>query len=431
MHVEVAETGPCSRTITVQVPPESVQEHLDQLYASASQQVRMKGFRPGKVPRKFLEKHMSGDVLAQAKEQIVNRYLSEACRERQIAPVGRVLVDEYEQLEVRPGAPLQFTAKLDVRPSFELGETKGLEAPGFESEATTEDVDRALEQIANEKRSIHAVQEPAQDGDFVKVDLAFLDQEGNQVHERKNVQLNTRIPIAGSDPAAFAAALTGAEAGKSVELDLTFPANFEKEAVRGQPGKARLSVHEVLRVTPAPIDDELAKSLEFESLEALRQDLLTRIGQEKVRVGKQRQEEACLMALIQQTPFELPPSLVDEQQMASLQTYAQRLEQNGMGKEEIEQKVTEAKDEARQDAERRVRLFFLIEAIAKQQKLFVTEGDVEAEIRALAHAHSATPAQIREHLEQNRQVGELRLGILERKVREFLRENAKIVDRKG
>ena len=182
------------------------------------------------------------------------------------------------------------------------------------------DVDNALQEIANQKRAIRAVDEPAQEGDFVKVDLRFLDEAGAEVHVRKGVQLNTRIPVAGTDPQAFAQALTGAQKGGSIELPLTFPDNFEKDAFRGKPGKAVLEVHEVLRVTPAAIDDALAKSLDFDNLAALRADLLARIGQEKIRVGKLRQEEQALEQVLAMHQFELPPSLVEEQTRASLAT---------------------------------------------------------------------------------------------------------------
>lgn len=100
-----------------------------------------------------------------------------------------------------------------------------------------------------------------------------------------------------------------------------------------------------------------------------------------------------------------------------------------MAKDEIDKKLEESKDEANQDGQRRVRLFFLIEAIARQQKLFVTETDVNSEIQNLALANNASPEQVVEHLEKNKQLGELRLAILERKVRNFLRDSATIVDK--
>lgn len=436
MEVLVAETGPCSRSLTITVPPALVQEHLDRMYASAQQQIQMKGFRPGKVPRGIVEKKFGASILAEAKEQMLNRFFGEACRSKDINPVGRIAIDDFETLEVKPGSSLQFTAKIDVRPQFELKQVKGLEVDAFEGEASEADIDNALKEIVHQKRTIQPTSEAAQDGDFVKADFTFADDQGNVVHSRKAVQLNTRIPIHGTEEAAYTAALVGSTAGKQVTIPIKFPENFEKEAVRGQTGAVNLTIHEVLRVMPPPIDDALAKGLEFEDVAALRADLKSRITQEKQRLGKARQEEQCLQALLAGHDIPLPPSLIEEQQRASLGALGHRMQENGASEEEIKKKLEESEAEAQQDAQRRVRLFFLIEAVARQQKLFVTENDMEAELRAIALNNSSenvqfTTAQVREHLERENRLGELRLSVLERKVRDFLRENAKIVDKKG
>ncbi|HEB54061.1 MAG TPA: hypothetical protein ENI87_12475, partial [bacterium] len=236
------------------------------------------------------------------------------------------------------------------------------------------------------------------------------------------------------DQDAYAEALIGKRAGETVEMPITFPDNFEKEAVRGQEGKVRVHLHEVMRVVPPPIDDELAKGMEFETLEQMRADLRERISAEKTRLGKQRQEEAALDQLAKAAEIPLPPSLVEEQQEASLRAFAQRLQEQGLGEEEIRNKLEESKAEAQQDAERRVLLFFLIEAIAQQQGLQVEPADEQAELEQIAAANSneqqrITAAQVRQHLESENRLGELRLALLERKVREFLRENGKIVDK--
>ncbi len=431
MQVQVAETGPCSRSLTVQVPVDAIRDHVDAMYDSANQQIRMKGFRPGKVPRKLLEKQFSQSILKEAKEQIVQRFFNDACREKQITPIGRIMIQNYEELTVQVDVALEFTVMLDVRPQFEIGETKGLEIQAFTTEVTEEEIDNALKEIANQKRSIQKVDEAAQKGDFVKVDLRFLDESGAEIHKRKGVQLNTNIPIAGVEAEAFEKALVGAKTGQPIELAMTFPANFEKDAYRGKPGKAALEVLEVLRVSAPAIDDELAKGLDFDSLASLREDLRGRIGTEKERIGKLQQEDQCLQQLLDRHTFALPGSLVEEQQIASLRSFAARLEQSGMQREDIEKKLDESKDESKTDAERRVRLFFLIEGVARQQKLFVTEGDVEGEVRKIAQANGVGPQAVVEHLEKNNQMGELRLALLERKVRDFLRENARLVDKKA
>ncbi len=434
MEVQVAETGPCSRSLQITVPPALVDEHLDRMYESARQQVQIKGFRPGKVPLDLIQKKFGAAILAEAKEQMLNRFFGEACRTKEIVPVGRIAIDDFEKLEVKPGAALHFVAKIDVRPAFELKGVKQLEAAAYEPEATDADIDNALKEVAHQKRSIRKADDAAQDGDFVKGDTSFLDENGTVVHARKGVQLNTRVPIHGTEEAAYTAALIGALPGKTVEIPITFPDTFEKQAVRGKPGKVRVEAQEILRVSPPPIDDELAKSLEFADLASLRADLKGRITAEKTRIGRQNQEEQCLQQLMEKNDIPLPPSLVEEQERAALASFEQRLTQSGATEEDVKKKLEESKSEAHQDALRRVRLFFLIEAVAKQQKLFVTENDMEGELRAIAAANSTqgtiTAAQVREHLEKENRLGELRLALLERKVREFLRENAKIVDKK-
>jgi trigger factor len=406
------------------------------MFTSAQQQVQLKGFRPGKVPRALIQKHYGSSILAEAKEQLLNRFFGEACRSKDLSPVGRIAIDDFEHLVVKPGTELKFTAKIDVRPAIELKDTKGLEVEAFEPAASEADVDNALKEVVHQKRSIQKTDEAAQDGDFVKGNTTFLDASGASVHTRKAVQLNTRIPVHGVDEAAWTTALIGAQSGKSVEVPITFPDTFEKEAVRGSTGKVRIDVDQVLRVQPPPIDDRLAEDLGFADVAALRSDLTARISEEKQRLGRQRQEEQALQQLLSRHELEVPPSLVEEQLQASLASFEQRLRENGAGDDEVKKRLEESRPEAQQDALRRVRLFFLIEAVAKRQKLFVTESDVDQELRAIAGANSnegqqITAAQVREHLEQQNRLGELRLGLLERKVRNFLRENAKIVDKKG
>ena len=436
MEVQVAETGPCSRSLTITVPPTLVNEHLDRMFQSAQQQVQIKGFRPGKVPRGLVEKRFGAGILAEAKEQMLNRFFGEACRSKDLNPVGRIAIDDFDKLEVKPGQQLRFTAKIDVRPTFEIKASKGIEVEAYEAEATDADVDNALKEIVHQKRTIQPTSEAAADGDFLKCDYSFVDGSGKDVLSRSGAQLNTRIALHGVDEAAYAKSVIGARAGDAIEMPITFPTNFEKEALRGQQGMVRAKVTEVLRVTPPPIDDNLAKALEFAALTDLRADLKLRISNEKQRLGKGRQEEQALQKLLEQHNISLPPSLVEEQLRAALGSLAERLQQNGAKDEEIQKKLEESRGEAQQDAERRVRLFFLIEAVAKQNKLFVTENDVEAELRAIAIANSSenvqfTTTQVREHLERENRLGELRLALLERKVRDFLRDNAKIVDKKG
>ena len=428
MHVEVAETGPCSRTVTIKVPPATIQEHLDQAYAQASQQAQIKGFRQGKVPRKVLEKRFGTAILAEAREKIVSRSFEQAVREHQLAFVGRPRVEGIGEEPLDSSTDLEFTVKVDIRPTFELGEIKGIAVKGPDLEVKDEDVDRALDDIAQRKRSMNPVEEPIGEEDFVKANVAFRDEAGTEVHRRDGVQLTPKVAIAGVDKDSFTKEVVGKSNGDTVTLEMTFPERFEKAELRGQKGSIEIEVLEVMRAVPAPIDDELAQSFEFENLDALRTDLRGRIASERERLENMRMEEDILKKLMESHPYDLPESLVDEQKQHSLQAFAQRLHEAGFGEQEIRQKLEESQEEAAEEARTKVRAFFMLDAIARQEQIPVTDEDVHVELRNIAEAHNAPIEQVHQHFQEHGRIADLRVGIMERKVRVFLRENAAITD---
>jgi len=427
MEFQVADTGPCRKTITIHIPADKVRAHLDHVFQDASQQVRMKGFRPGKVPRRVLQEKFGSQLQAEAKERLINDSFQEAMRGTEVALVGKPRVEGLDNKPLDPAVPLEFKVHLDIRPQFELGETKGLKVTRSPTDATDADLDAALQQIAAQKRKLQPVAEPAQDGDFIQAAASYR-LAGEVVHRQEGMRLNTGIPIAGTDPEAFAGQLVGSAKGDSRKLEITFPPNFAVEAVRGQRGEVELQVHDILRVQPPPIDDEFAKGYDFESLQAMREDLRTKITAEKERLEKLRQEDQCIAALIQAHDFPLPEGLVEDETRGQLQNYAERLKQAKTPDDEVASQVEAAKGEARQEAEKRVRVYFILEAVARQQKIFVTEQDLEDAMRGLASQHNTTFETVKKHYEEHGLLGDLRLGILERRVRDFLRDNAQFTD---
>lgn len=429
MDVQLAEDGPCSRTLTIKITPERIRDHLDDAYREASRQVKIKGFRAGHVPRKVLEKRFGDAIRVEAKDSLVSRMFNEAIRAHDLHIVGRPRVEGLDDKPLSESEPIEFRVKFDIRPVIEIGDTKGIEVERRPTDVTDEDIDAALRQIADQKKTLDTVDGAVENGDFVRADMTFADGDGNTILERKGSQLSTAIPIAGTDPQTFSAQLVGKQRGEECRLEIEYPANFEKESVRGQRGSVVLHIHDVLRVQAPAIDDELAKELDHESLEALRTDLAERIAVEKVRAEKVRQEESILEILLNEQPFELPATLVEDQASHQLQLYAQRLKQQGMEDGAVEGKVEESRQEALEDARRRIRMFFLLDAIARREKLFVTDADVDVELRNIAAHHGLPVDDVRQHYEQHKLMDDLRVGIMERKVRDHLRGNAKFTDK--
>ncbi|MHC4899124.1 MAG: trigger factor [Planctomycetota bacterium] len=427
MEVQVDETGPCRKTLTIKVPPEKIQQHIAEVYKTASSQVQIKGFRPGKVPRRVLQQRFGAEILKEAKESLINDSFQDACREHEIAFIGQPDVQGVDEAPLNEEQPLEFQVHLDVHPEFEVKNIKGIEVKAESTAVTEEDIENGLAQLAKQKRSLKVVDEPVEDGDFVKGDLVFR-KDDQEILTRSGAQLNTNIPVAGTDQQVFADKLRGAEKGTVVEMEIKYPDTFEKEEVRGQEGTVQITVDQVMRVVAPPVDDELAKGFDYDNLDALKEDLQKRIGEEKVAGENNRRDNVIIDTLLNDNPFALPHGLVADQKQHLLKQLEAQMRQGGADDDAVKQELVKHNEEAEKESERRVRVFFLLEAIAKKQKIFVTEGDVDVELRNIAAQNNVTPEQAREHYKDNDLLGDLRLSIMERKVREFLRENAKITD---
>lgn len=427
MEVQVAESGPCRRSLTIKIPADAIREHVSVAFKEAASQVQIKGFRAGKVPRKVLEQKYGPAILEEAKESLINKYLQEACREKEIQIVGRPEVKGYED-PLDQNAEYEFEVHVDVRPEVEIQRTKGIEVKYESIDVTDEDMESGLAQLAEQKRSLKTVDEPVEDGDFVKADLTFK-KDGEVVDTREGSQLNTNIPVAGTDHEIFKSKLIGAEKGKLVTVDLKFPDTFAKEDLRGQEGQVEILVHEVMRVVSPIIDDEFAKGFDFEDLASLKEELQKRIGGEKIQGNKNRIEQSILETILKENPFDVPDSMIEDQKEFLMNQAAQSLKERGMGEDEIKAEVEKHEDAARVEAGNKVRAFFIIDKIARDEKIFVTEGDVDVEFRNIGAANNISYEVAKKHYEENDLVGDLRLGIMERKVREFLSENAEITDK--
>ncbi|MCA8957926.1 MAG: trigger factor [Planctomycetes bacterium] len=426
MEVQVVESGPCRRSVTITVPPDKIRHHVDEVYKSAAEQVRIKGFRAGKVPRKVLEKRFGPELLAEAKEHLINKCFEEAMKANDLTFIGEPKLEGSDK-PLEPDAAFEFQVHLDVRPNIELQRVKGIEAKSMPTAVTDEDVTSGLQQLAEQKRTLKPVDEPVEDGDFVKGELRFK-QDGVVVHERKGAQLNTGIPVAGTDPEVFKAKLRGSEKGSKLSLEIKFPDNFDKTELRGQKGELEIEVREVMRVVAPPIDDALAKQFEFESLDALKQKLTERIGEEKVARNQSIIEGTVIDTLLRENPFPVPESMVEGQKKHMLRQAAEQMKENGADEQTIAAELAKHDAEAAKEAESKVRVFFLLDTIARREKIFVTEGDLDVELRNIAAANGVSAEQVRSYYQEHDMISDLRLAIMERKVREFLRNSAKITD---
>ncbi len=429
MDVKVEDLGPCKKRLSVTVSKDRVQKHVEEVFRSANQQVRMKGFRPGRIPKHVLRAQVGDSVLAQAKEGLISETFGEALRSQELDIIGNPKLDVSEE-PLDEGKELQYTVDCELRPEVKVGDIKSMQATRNPTEPTEEEIESAIQQLAQSKRKLEKANDAElSDGDFAKVNMSYQ-HDGAEALRKEGLQLSTRIPVRGCDPEIFAAKLTGLSVGEKAEIEIEYPEAFEKEELRGKQGTLEIEILEIQRFTAPEIDDEFAKGFEFETAEELKAALTDRIREEKERQEDHRIEEEILSALYAENSFELPQGLIEDETNGRLKAYAEELAKNKAPEEEIQKRVEAAREEAGEAARLTVRNLFLVEAIGKKEKLFVTEDDTRKELVRIAAENNVGEEEVRAHFEKEELMPELRLDLMNRKVREFLKETATITDSK-
>ncbi|MCB9891751.1 MAG: trigger factor [Planctomycetes bacterium] len=428
MNVEFLDSGPNRKTMKVAVPPERIRDHVAKVFRAANQQVRLKGFRPGKIPPKVLREKLGDSILAEAKESIINETFQEAMKGQELDIVGT------PRLEVSTGPldetqPLEYSVDFDLRPKVEVGDVAAITIEKKPTAASDEDLQSSLDHLAQQKRKLGPVDDVVGEGDFVKVNVTYK-HDGNEVARKEGLQLNSGIPIRGTDAEEFKNKLLEQKKGATVVVPITYPDSFEKEEVRGKSGDVELEILDVIRFAAPPLDDDFAKGFEFESMDAMRNELREKISEQKERMETARIEEEILEKLYEQKPFDLPQGLVEAEAAARAKAWAEDMKKQKVAEAEAKRAIEEAKGDLEKAARTGVRNLFLVEAIAMKNKLFVTETDIENDFKRIASENDASLDEVRKYVEDNKLLGEVRLQLVNGKVREYLRKTAKMVDSK-
>lgn len=417
MQITVESIGPCRKRIQLVVPPDRVKKEVDESLRNAAQNLRLPGFRPGHVPRSIIEKRYGQAIRQDVKESLVQDGYQRALTEHNLLPMGTPKLD-LDAVAIDEKEGLKVAIELDTRPEFELTKYRGIAAEGRAVSVSDEDVEEQIREIRSMrsrpvKDDVGAIDANA----FALASLQF--REGDKVVlTRDSVRLRLGMAIHGSNPEEFQKLLTGKKPGDSFEIGLTFPADFEVADVAGKEGVARVEVREVYRLVP-PSDEELLKDLDMPDLETLRGDVRRRIEEAREANERRRVEDELIEKVVAAHPFEIPDRLVDTQVDARIEQHRSHADTPPSDEE-----IAALRAKLKPEMERGLRRLFVLEALARREKIFVTEDDLVAELRGIAERNQSNVEEVARYYQQQNLLPALRMDLLETKVRSFLYEHA-------
>ncbi|MBC2359767.1 trigger factor [Listeria welshimeri] len=376
--------------LTFDIEQEKVKEGLDRAFVKVRKTLNVPGFRKGKVPRQIFNQRFGEEALYQdALDILLPEVYSQAIDEAGIDPVDTPQVN-IESME--KGETWVLTAEVTVKPEVKLGDYKGLEVEKRETELTTEELEAELKQLQERQAELVVKEDaPAENGDTVILDfegfkdgLAF---EGGQA-ENHSLELGSGQFIPG-----FEEKLVGLKAGDEADIELTFPEEYHAEDLAGQPVVFKVKLHEIKTKEVPALDDELAKDIdeEVETLDELKEKISKRLQEAKEESVAQAKQEEVIAKAVENAEVDIPHAMVHHEADHLMNHFAQDLQAQGLTPELYYQFTGQTEEamhaQMETDAEKRVKMNLVLEAIAEAENIEPTEEAIDEEISTLAEKY--------------------------------------------
>jgi len=395
MITSYVDESPTKKVFTIEVPADDVRRATDRTVKALAKQVRLPGFRPGKVPPEMIKRRFAEEVKGEVLEHLIQATVGEALREKHLVPLGQPKIGD---LKFAFEEPLSFRVDLEVRPAVEPKDYRGLKVPAGNAVPSGEEIDALVGRI----RDSHATYEPiegraAADGDFALVDIkgTFPKGDGKDFEAEK-----TMVEVGGEHTMPeLSAHVRNTEPGGTVTFQKDWAADVPDKDFAGK--TVLYTVHLVAlktRVLPA-LDDELARlaltprdgeTPEGANLAMLREKVADSLTREKEQAVKEARRRAILDGLLALHQVPAPETMVEAEVDSALKDYARHLTREGVDLKEAKVDWNNLRQEARPSAARRVKEYLILDAIGEKENVKVTDTELDAELKRRALAMSLT-----------------------------------------
>ncbi|GAB6105335.1 trigger factor [Blautia glucerasea] len=400
MSLQVEKMEKNMAKLTIEVSAEDLDKAMQNAYQKAKGKIAIPGFRKGKAPRKMIEQmYGKGIFLEDAANALIPEHYSKALEECDLEIVSQ---PEIDVVQAEPGKAFIFTAEVAVKPEVTLGDYKGLEVPKSETEVTDEDVDAEIkkEQEKN-SRTVTVEERGAENGDITTIDFeGFVD--GVAFEGGKGTDYPLTLG-SGSFIPGFEDQLVGAKAGDHVEVNVTFPEEYQAAELAGKAAVFQCDVKKVEAKELPELDDDFAQDVsEFDTLAEYKEDIKKNLTEKKEKEARAEKENAAVDKAIENAQMEIPDAMVDTQVRQMINDFASRMQSQGLTMEQYFQftgmTVEKMQEEMKPQALKRIQTRLVLEKIAEVENIQPTEEEVNEEISKMAEMYKMEADKLKELL---------------------------------
>ena len=385
----------CRRVLEVEIPQEVVSKRVQTISGRFQRHARLPGFRPGKAPISLIQQKFRDDIRHQVLQELVPEYVEARAREQKWEPIGTPSVTDVRYSE---DSPLRFKATLEVLPEIELRDYKNLAVRVEPETVSDQHVQAALEQLREQSATyVNLDPRPLQDGDFASISVRGV----SPTKESPGVQVEEILCEIGGPRTVkeFTENLRGADIGEERRFDVAYPDDFSDARLAGKTISYQVKVLGLKRKQLPELNDDFAREIgEFDSLAAVCEDLRKNLLESQRRESEQKAKSELRQKLLELHDFPVPESLVERQIERKLERLRRQVLSQGMNPETMAVDWGKVRATQRQGATEDVKASLLLERIAEQENLQVSESEVEQELERIAAAVRQPPAAVRARL---------------------------------
>lgn len=424
MEIAVENLSELTRKLTITLPKETVGPALDKAFAKINKEVRLKGFRRGKIPQSVLEKNFRDQIQAEVGEKLVQETYFDAVEKEGLEPVVHPEIAEHRFPE---DGTFVYVAMVDIKPQIDLKEYKGLEVEKPVLVVAEEEIDKEITLLQRHQAALQT----AEEGHVIAMDdVAVVDfqgfHDGKAMKEVRNENYSVDIGMnrLGKD---FEEKLIGMKKGDKALYEVDFPADYPNPMLAGKKVEFKVDVKDVkVRVRPE-LDDEFAKDIkpELTSLEALRDDIRARLQKAKDDALQGDLDDKIMHKLIELNPFEVPQRLVNYEIQEMLKQTEENLKRSGLSFESAGINLEELVEKNRDVAAKRVKGDFLLKKIAEVEEIKIADEDIQRGYQRIADQYRMTIDEVKKYFQRREEILPFMNELHNEKVLNFLREQAR------
>jgi trigger factor len=421
MKAELSEVNDTRKSLTIEIPSDVVDAEINRVASDYSRKARIPGFRPGKAPARVIKQRFKDQILHDVAHDLVPRAIDDALRERGVEPVD---TPEVRDVNVEEGQALTFKASFDTLPTFEVGDLSTILLRRPSNRVDEEAVSQALQRLRERAARFEPVTDRGLvDGDIASVDLERTDPDGKvDSHAGISVELGAE-----ANPPGFDAQLLGLEPGATKAFDIQYPADYPNGELANATVSYKVTVKDIKRKVLPELDDDFAKDLgQFDTLDALRQQVRHDLEHEAMHASERAVRGELMKALAARVPFEIPGSLVEREIDRRLEEFASRLMDQNVDPRQAGIDWRAFRESQREVSKEAVASAIALDELARREQLEVSEPEIEQEIARYAERMGRTAASVRATLEKEGGISRVHSSLRREKSIDFVMARATI-----